>query len=275
MVCDKLEFELDIQIIVISLQAATELFYIIFYCIYLSAVLRHWIYQHHHLHLLHSELLDLFLCPPLHRLGWFVCILHVFDASSYVSIKCTCSYYFSLNKQMCLMANVFTSLKPPIKALQRSKLPDKKCHWSPCAHKWSCTCMHVESLHAQQKEWMKTRSLKSFLFFISAALKTDSNFLRKTRPHRWVWSARLLYTKNTRWSQVSEQVHFRTKPHFKNFYFCQKAIFICSYFSYPPRYDSPSEKQSRIGERRKIRINVWGGKKPHKVHGAAWCDWFH
>ena len=65
----------------------------------------------------------------------------------------------------------------------------------------------------------------------NTALKTDRNFLRRTRRLLgwllWVWSARQLYTKNTRWRRnFPGRVHLRTKAQFEKFYFdCRKSNF--------------------------------------------------
>lgn len=95
----------------------------------------------------------------------------------------------------------------------RNKEIDQR--WANC----DTSCNLHQTLH-------NTRTTKK-----NTALKTDRNFLRRSRRPLgwllWVWSARQLYTKNTRWRRnFPGRVHLRTKAQFEKFYFdCRKSNF--------------------------------------------------
>ena len=51
----------------------------------------------------------------------------------------------------------------------------------------------------------------------------------------------------------------------------EKAIFTCSYFSYPPRH--AVKHRAGVGRGGKYEPMCRGGGGSWGVHGAAWCDW--
>lgn len=64
---------------------------------------------------------------------------------------------------------------------------------------------------------------------------------------------------------LSEQVHFRTEPHFEKFYICQKAIFVSLLFM---SSEAPFAFRNRVGLARKRKKLTHSKIKPHEVHRA-------
>lgn len=67
------------------------------------------------------------------------------------------------------------------------------------------------------------------------------------------------------WSQLSEQVHFRTEPHFEKFHICQKAIFVSLLFI---SSEAPFAFRNRVGLARKRKKLTHSKIKLHEVHRA-------